>query len=110
MLSVLLSDYLKGLNLVGSTGTNSSISDTAANATKASNAINDLGTKIKNLVTQNKLAIESAAEFNAELRSIQAQFSKTGDINAFNKAMNTLKNMSRMSIKKKSVLMRNWIR
>lgn len=83
---------LRNINLVGGTASSTGISDTATNATKASNAINDLSTKIKNLVTQNKLAIESSAEFNAELRSIQNQFAKTGDINAFNRAINSLKN------------------
>lgn len=66
--------------------------DSAANATKTANAVADLSTKISNLVTQKKLATESAAKFNAELRQIQASFAKSNNINEFNRSLNQLKN------------------
>ena len=84
---------LESLKLDSITGTSVAVKgDSAANATKTANAVADLSTKISNLVTQKKLATESAAKFNAELRQIQASFAKNNNINEFNRSLNQLKN------------------
>ena len=84
---------LEKINLGSTTSTNGAVKgDTAATATKVANSISDLSTKITNLVTQNKLATNSAKEFNAELKQLQANFAKDGDINKFNRELNQLKN------------------
>lgn len=84
---------LESLKLDSITGTSVAVKgDSTENVTKAANAVADLSTKISNLVTQKKLATESAAKFNAELRQIQALFAKNNNINEFNRALNQLKN------------------
>lgn len=84
---------LESLKLDSITGTSVAVKgDSATNATKTANAVADLSTKISNLVTQKKLATESAAKFNAELRQIQASFAKSNNINEFNRSLNQLKN------------------